>query len=154
MSSSRAFIASVKRVYDITLVDEKNFLSGRDGRSLMDDIGTALSAYSPGYIRKMVALYMEADDPDVEGFQIVLEPSDGELAAYYSYPAGIFDYLESKSNKDILIIFLFYWEKSDISVMFCMNIFQTIAALSSRLCTKLMRRGGGNNYFQKMEKKE
>ena len=59
MSSAEAFVRDVSGVYSITLVDSHGYLSGADGRRLMEDICKCLSRFSPKFINRIAELYAE-----------------------------------------------------------------------------------------------
>ena len=59
MSSASAFISDVYSKYGIMISDRHRYLSGPDGENMMRELGGALYAFTPTFIRVLVAEYKE-----------------------------------------------------------------------------------------------
>jgi hypothetical protein len=78
MSSAEAFIDDVSSIYDITLIDGYDLLSGSEGSRIMEEIEFCLMLFSPGFLQRLVYLYAGHGS----GFFIRLEgPSDYEFGS-------------------------------------------------------------------------
>ena len=100
-TSANAFISGMKEIYDITLIDENGYLSGRDGEWSMTSLDYGLGVFSPEFIKKLVAVYASYNarfviklvPAEVQGHAGMTEwVENSEITIYLRYVEGDYYY--------------------------------------------------------------
>ncbi|MCL2031536.1 MAG: type III secretion system effector protein [Oscillospiraceae bacterium] len=91
MSSSEAFIRDAAEKYSITLTDGNGYLSGPEGRGMMEEIDRGLALFSPAFIQTLASAYadygarfiLQLDRPSREEYGYI--EWDGDLTISLRY---------------------------------------------------------------------